>query len=134
TRSPPPPNPPHRHPPPTPPSYDLTQGALGTQNHTYADNTPGGYTVTVKVTDKDSGSDTKSFNADVHNVPPTVTAAADQTSNEGENHSFQLGSFSDPGVKDSPWAVDVNWGDGTPHTTFNTSRKGALATRSHTYD
>src|SRR5207245_843839 len=56
-----------------------TQGALGTQNHTYADNTPGGYTVTVKVTDKDSGFDTKSFNADVHNVPPTVTAAADQT-------------------------------------------------------
>ena len=33
----------------------------------------------------------------VANVAPSVTAAADQSSNEGESHSFSLGSFSDPG-------------------------------------
>src|SRR5205085_2090769 len=110
-----------------------TQGALGSKNHTYADNTPGGYTVTVTVTDKDSGSDSKSFNVDVHNVAPAVTAAADQTSNEGENHNFSLGSFSDPGVNDHPWAVDVDWGDGTPHTTFSTNTQGGLGTQDHTY-
>src|SRR4029079_14207490 len=30
-----------------------SQGSLGTQSHTYADNTPGGYTVTVSAIDKD---------------------------------------------------------------------------------
>ena len=30
-------------------------------------------------------------------VAPTVTAAANQSSNEGENKTFNLGSFSDPG-------------------------------------
>jgi PKD repeat protein len=39
----------------------------------------------------------------------------------------------DPGLNDDPWAVDVNWGDGSAHTTFNASSQGALAAQSHTY-
>jgi PKD repeat protein len=39
----------------------------------------------------------------------------------------------DPGLNDDPWAVDVNWGDGSAHTTFNASSQGALAAQSHAY-
>src|SRR5205085_3089451 len=70
----------------------------------------------------------------VNNLAPAVTAAASQSSNEGAAHSFDLGSFSDAGVNDAPWSVDVNWGDTSAHTTFNTSTQGALGSKSHTYD
>src|SRR5207248_856084 len=105
-------------------------GSLGTQSHTYANN--GAYTVTVKVTDKDGGSGQATFKANVANVNPVVTAPADQTSTEGASTSFNLGSFTDPGP-DAPWAVDVNWGDASVHTTFNQATTGSLGTQSHTY-
>ena len=38
----------------------------------------------------------------VANVAPTVTAPSEQSSNEGTSHTFDLGTFSDPGT-DSPW-------------------------------
>ncbi|MBO0699415.1 MAG: hypothetical protein J2P46_13550, partial [Zavarzinella sp.] len=62
---------------------------------------------------------------------PVVTAPSDQSSDEGAAHAFSLGSFSDP--DDGPWSVDVNWGDGTPHTTFSAASAGSLGTRNHTY-
>src|SRR5205807_9030839 len=65
-------------------------------------------------------------------VAPAVTAAANQSSDEGASHSFDLGSFTDRGA-DSPWSVDVNGGDGSPHTTFSSS-PGPLGSKSHTYD
>src|SRR5207245_2820436 len=95
------------------------QGAIAAASHTYADNTTPaatGYTVIVKVTDKDGGFDSKTFKVTVNNVAPTVTAPANQSANEGASTSFTLGSFSDPGGNDTPWAVDVDWGDGSPHT------------------
>ena len=49
----------------------------------------------------------------IANVAPSVTAAADQSSDEGASHSFNLGSFTDPG-DDSPWHVTVDWNDGSP--------------------
>jgi PKD repeat protein len=104
-------------------------GSLGTQSHTYGGN--GTFTVTVTVTDKNGGSGSASFSVTVANVAPTVTAAANQTANEGANTSFSLGSFTDPGA-DSPWSVSVNWGDGGT-TNFTTSATGSLGTRSHTY-
>src|SRR5207244_733814 len=106
-------------------------GSLGTKPHTYADN--GVYTVTVTVTDKDGGSDSKTFKATVANANPAVAAPADQTSTEGASTSFNLGSFSDAGANDNPWAVDVDWGDGSPHTTFNQNTQGSLGSQSHSY-
>src|SRR5206468_3828410 len=112
-----------------------TQGALGTKPHTYADN--GSYTVKVKVTDKDGGYGSATFKVNVANVAPSLTGQADQASNEGENHSFSLGSFSDPGA-DSPWAVSVDWGDGSPSTSFQITGSGpaagtSLGSQSHSY-
>src|SRR5439155_497750 len=68
--------------------------------------------VAIRVTDSDGASDTASESVqvvNVANVAPSVTAAADQASNEGASHSFDLGSFTDPG-DDSPWHVSVDWG------------------------
>src|SRR5207249_9673019 len=64
---------------------------------------------------------------------PTVTAPANQSANEGASTSFGLGSFSDVGVNDNPWAVDVDWGDGSLHTTFSLATQGAITAASHAY-
>src|SRR5205085_177852 len=107
-----------------------SQGSLGSLAHTYADN--GSYSVSVSVTDKDGGSGSASFTATVANLAPSVTAAADQSSDEGDSHSFGLGSFSDAGAGDSPWHVVVDWGDGHS-SNFDTSSQGSLGSRAHSY-
>src|SRR5205085_7661808 len=68
----------------------------------------------------------------VANVPPISTGAADHSSRAGTLHSALPSSFTDPGP-DGPWAVDVAWGDGSPHTTFNQNTTGSLGTSPHTY-
>src|SRR5205814_9284202 len=69
----------------------------------------------------------------VANVAPTVTAPANQSANQGAATTFSLGSFADPGASDGPWAVDVNWGDGSAHSSFTTSAQGSLGSLSHSY-
>jgi hypothetical protein len=69
----------------------------------------------------------------VTNLNPAVTAPADQTAAAGVAKSFALGSFTDPGTTDNPWAVDVSWGDGPADTTFNMSVQGVLTAKSHKY-
>jgi PKD repeat protein len=67
------------------------------------------------------------------NAPPIVTAGPNQTSDEGENKSFTLGSFSDAN-NNGPWEVRVTWGDGSPAETFADATEGTIPNRSHTYD
>lgn len=108
-------------------------GSLGSQSHTYADG-PHTYTVTVKVTDATGGYGINTFQVTVNNVAPTVTAASNQTASEGSSSTFSLGSFSDPGSSsDSPYSIDVNWGDGSSHTTFTATSTGTIASKTHTY-
>src|SRR2546425_12788762 len=45
-----------------------------------------------------------------------------------------LGSFSDPGVNDTPWAVDIDWGDSSSHMTFSAPAQGPITAQNHTYD
>jgi PKD domain len=109
-----------------------TTGSITAQSHSYTDD--GTYTVTVAVKDKDNATSVPvTFTVTVSNVAPTVTAAANQSSDEGSSTSFTLGSFTDPGANDSLWAVDVDWGDGSAHTTFNATSAGTIAAKSHTY-
>ncbi len=91
--------------------------------------------VKMKVVDSDgmTGTDSESVQiVDVANVAPTAAAPANQTANEGAAKDVDLGSFTDPGP-DSPWAVDVDWGDSSTHTTFDATGTGSLGSRSHTY-
>src|SRR5262245_28982037 len=62
---------------------------------------------------------------------PTTTAAADQQATDGVSAVFSLASFTDP--DGGPWSVDVDWGDGSLHTTFTTTSAGSLSQQSHIY-
>src|SRR3989441_348747 len=108
-----------------------TSGTSATNTCTFADN--GTYTVRARIIDKDVGYSEDTTAVTVNNVPPTGTAPGNPSANEGASTSFSLGSFSDPGLNDTPWAVDVNWGDGSSHTTFNAATQGALMAKYHTY-
>lgn len=106
-------------------------GTSASTTCTFSDN--GNYTVSGAIIDKDGGLTQYTTQVTVNNVPPTVTASGNQSSDEGENHAFSLGSFSDPGVNDNPWSVDVDWGDGSLYTSFSVNSQGALGTQNHTY-
>src|SRR5204862_319432 len=82
-------------------------GTSASTSCTYEDN--GTYPVKARIIDKDGGYSEYTTAVVVRNVDPTVTAPADQSSDEGSSASFHLGSFSDPGA-DSPWKVHVEWG------------------------
>ena len=89
---------------------------------------------TVRDDDGADDADNQPVTVDVVNVPPTVTAPIPQSSDEGENHAFSLGSFADPG-SDSPWQVKVDWGDGSAVQTLSPDKTltGPLGTANHTY-
>ncbi len=109
----------------------VTAGPLGAASHAYADG--GTYSPTVTVTDGTGLSDSKTFTVTV-TVPdtaPAVTAPADQAAAEDVSHAFDLGSFSDP--DGGPWAVEVDWGDGTAHTVIEAVTAGPLGAASHAY-
>jgi hypothetical protein len=95
--------------------------------------------VAIKIQDDDGGVSTPDVEqvdiipVTIANVAPALTAATDQTANEGESKSFALGSFSDDGVDDSPWTVDVDWGDGSPAGSFPVTAQGSIS-QSHAYD
>jgi hypothetical protein len=103
-------------------------GTSFSANHTYADNTTGGYTVNVTDTDKDGGVGTDSTTAVVNNVAPVVTLLAVTTSLEGApstSPAVLSGSFTDPGTLDTHTVV-INWGDGSALTTVYAAA-GALS-------
>jgi hypothetical protein len=61
-----------------------------------------------------------------------TSAAVDQGAMEGSAAVFDLGSFTDSAANSS-WNIDVNWGDGSSETAFNTSNAGFLGGQVHTY-
>jgi hypothetical protein len=106
-------------------TYTPTTGYSGADSFTYKAN-DGTYdsnpaaTVTVNVA-ADPGAD----------PPPELTGPPNQTAVKAVSKSFALGSFQDSGTG-SPWAVQVDWGDGTAVDTFQGSPGEALS-RSHAY-
>src|SRR5262249_52758464 len=108
----------------------LSLGADKTFNlrHTYQQ--PGVFTVTVTVTDKDGGVGTDTLQVTVQNLPPAFAGQANQSASRGVLTSFDLGRFGD-GAFDGPWAVDINWGDGSAHTTWSQAVSGSLGAQPH---
>lgn len=109
-------------------------GAIGQKLHLYAQS--GVYNATVSVRDRDGASETMTLRVQVLNVPPAVNPGPEQAADAGVSKTFDLGSFRDPGP-DAPWVVDVDWGDGSPHTTFNlllAVGENMLTPQAHTYN
>jgi hypothetical protein len=105
-----------------------TDGA--SKSFSFADN--GAFTVYGRVYDKDGGFTQYSAAVNVNNVAPTVTAPTSNPSfAPGVSATVNLGSFTDPGVNDGPWAVAVTWGDGTS-SNFTATAPGALS-YAHTF-
>jgi hypothetical protein len=104
-------------------------GSLGTQPHAYA--SAGTDTVTVTLTDLYGNLTSDTFSVSV-SPPPVVTPPANQSAGRGNAAAFALGSFSQLDNA-GPWSVEVNWGDGTAHTTFSATASGSLGTQTHTY-
>ena len=78
-----------------------------------------------------SNSTTPGFgHAAADTVAPALSGQSNQSTTEGQNPSFNLGSATDS-VEPS-LAVDINWGDSTSDTTF-AATSGAIASKSHTY-
>jgi hypothetical protein len=77
----------------------------------FADN--GSFTVKGRVYDKDGGATTYHATVVVDNVPPTVAASFSATSVDCQTTAALTIDPADVGVNDSPWKVNVDWGDGT---------------------
>ena len=105
-----------------------------TPSHTYADD--GTYVVTLSVTDDDGDTGTHSANAIVANANPVVAAPAWASTSVSCRKPATLTniSFSDAGLEDNPWHVNIDWGDGSTDTDYNTDTQGAQANQAHTYN
>jgi hypothetical protein len=105
--------------------FKLPQPADCTQakpKHRYAEN--GGYKVGLFVWDGYEQEATET-SVTIRNAPPKVDAGGDQTLSSGQTFNL-AGSFSDPGVNDSPWNWSVAWGFGTA-TTGSTNTQGSIS-------
>jgi PKD domain/Thrombospondin type 3 repeat len=77
----------------------------------FADN--GSFPVKGRVYDKDGGATTYDATVVVANVAPTVAASFTAPSVDCRTTATLTIDPDDAGVNDSPWKVNVNWGDGT---------------------
>lgn len=114
-------------------AWDFGDGTTATgvtPSHVFKNN--GAYTVTLTVTDQKGASTSATTTATITNVAPTVTLGG-TTWKAGLGSNVTVG-FTDPGTKDAPFTVRVNWGDGTALSTFvSTVIPTAPFARPHVY-
>src|SRR2546426_2763388 len=105
---------------PRPPTSDPSLVYLGGGNwsfsatHQYLDDNPSGtasdtYTISVSVTDDDTGTDSGSTSVTVNNVAPTITSLSSPASINESDTLTLTGTFHDPGTLDMHTLV-IDWG------------------------
>jgi hypothetical protein len=110
--------------------------------HQYLDDNPTGtpqddYTITVTVTDDDTGADTSDTVVTVRNVAPVIASFVSSAPGVGDVREGQIvnvtGAFTDAGTLDTHTAV-IDWGDGTvgPATLAQGSGSGTFSA-AHAY-
>ncbi|HEV8304998.1 MAG TPA: PKD domain-containing protein [Gemmatimonadales bacterium] len=103
-------------------------------SHTYADNRPGGYPVTLAVSDGGGLIGTANAIANIDNVAPAVgviTAPVEPLA-VGESVTASA-SFTDPGTLDTHTGI-IDWGDGTSSSAAVSEANGSgSASGSHAY-
>ena len=88
--------------------------------------------MTFTVTDDDGGATSDTVTITVDNVAPAYVAPGNQGGDEASPITVALGTFTDPG-DDSPWVVNVDWGDGSPDYDTTAGAPGSLGSQAHTY-
>ena len=94
-------------------------------------------TVSVQVSDSEDDSNTATHNVTVSNADPVVAVPtwSDSSINCGDQATLSGISFSDAGVDDDPWALGIDWDDGsTDYSDTNVLTQGAYASQTHSYD
>jgi hypothetical protein len=100
------------------------------------DDGPSAVDLQVVVDDGQTGhAVTRNLAIDETNVAPSVAAPTFAPTAIDCRTSVALTglSFSDPGLGDDPWTVNIDWGDASADTNFDTSSQGGQTDRSHTY-
>jgi PKD repeat protein len=98
--------------------------------HTYADNST--FQACLTVTDDDGATDDVCHDVVVSNVAPSLTSSFSSSIDCRTNASLSL-SFTDVGVNDNPWSVDIDWGDGSAATEFDASAQGGQPSKTYLY-
>lgn len=108
----------------------------GSFNCTFPDGRVPAVTSRVKLEINDGYADSAEATTDVQvdNVNPAVDAPtfAVTTVNCQTTVTLDGISFTDPGA-DANWTVDINWGDGSTHTSYSTAIKDSQPSQSHLY-
>jgi hypothetical protein len=94
-------------------------------------------TVSVQVSDGHALSNAATTDVTVNNADPVVGALTlggntGSACLAGKSVTLDFG-FTDPGVNDADWGVDIDWGDGSTDTTYSAGLQGTQSQQSHLY-
>ena len=99
-------------------------------SHTYA--TGGNFTLQVRVTDDNGGTDTKSFPV-VSNLPPVASVVGPANGVRGQVRTFTLSATDYVGDVTAGFEYRVNWGDGSPVQIVTRTANNVSTPLTHTY-
>lgn len=112
----------------------VTDNGNGTWSWTHTSADEGSGTVVVKASDGEHADATDEFSWSAVNVAPTVSSdLASGSIDCRSNATLQNITFTDLGVDDAPWTVNIDWGDGSADTEYTTNDQEAQPDRSHLY-
>lgn len=113
----------------------VTDNGDGTWSWSLVTTDNGSGTVIVQANDGEHAIVTDSFDWTAANLAPNVATPSWESTTVACRAPATLTniSFSDAGVNDAPWTVDINWNDG-PNTTFDVNTQGPQANQTHTYN